>query len=232
MSETGRTYYCLCNDNCRFETMTKEQILAAIANAIQTGEISDVDTGFITKIKDTNKGSYIDFWVGTTAEYNALTTYEKNRLYIKTDDNTYQTLIDAIVNNNSAVPAHNVAEDAHAELFAKKADKIRGLYNSNFSGILTMADNTRYTIDNVSSLTLDYPLNGSDEYTTNYDIRCHILVNTGESGATFSIVQNLTNPVTFYTPDGTIPDTLEANSRYEISVNCFDIIITKMEAVS
>ena len=42
----GRKYYCICESNCKFETMTKEQILAAIAQAVETGSVGDVDTGF------------------------------------------------------------------------------------------------------------------------------------------------------------------------------------------
>lgn len=84
MSE--RKYYCYCDSNCKFETMTKEQILAAIANAISTGSVGDCDTGFVTKIKETNSGSYVTFWVGTQAQYNAIATKEQNCMYIITDD--------------------------------------------------------------------------------------------------------------------------------------------------
>ena len=66
MSE-GKKYYCFCGSNCKYETMTKEQILTAIAQA--TG-VTDVDpnAGFITKVKETN-GRFVTFWVGTQAQY-------------------------------------------------------------------------------------------------------------------------------------------------------------------
>lgn len=86
MSE--RNYYCLCDDNCRFPTMTTEQILAAIAQAVETGVVINPDTGFITKLKETNSGDYITFWVGTRAQYNALEKPAKNCVYIITDDTT------------------------------------------------------------------------------------------------------------------------------------------------
>lgn len=82
----GRKYYCICEANCKFETMTKEQILAAITQVFETGSVIDVDTGFVTKVKETNSGGYISFWVGTSAQYNALQTTEKNCIYILTDD--------------------------------------------------------------------------------------------------------------------------------------------------
>lgn len=84
----GRKYYCFCDSNCKFETMTKEQILAAIAQAVETGSVGDCDTGFITKVKEQNGGGYVTFWVGTMAQFNALETKEASCVYIKTDDTT------------------------------------------------------------------------------------------------------------------------------------------------
>lgn len=84
MSE--RKYYCMCDSNCKFETMTKEQILAAIAQAVETGSVGNCDTGFITKVKETNSGGYVTFWVGTQAQYNAVAEKESNCMYIITDD--------------------------------------------------------------------------------------------------------------------------------------------------
>lgn len=84
----GRKYYVLCGINCKFESMTKEQILTAIAQAVETGEIKDVDTGFVTKIKEQNRGAALSFWIGTTAEYNALEEKTANCFYICTDDTT------------------------------------------------------------------------------------------------------------------------------------------------
>jgi hypothetical protein len=81
-----RKYYVLCTNNCKFEGMTKEQILTAITQAVETGEIKDVDTGFITSIKEQNSGAALSFWVGTQAQYNALTEIAQDCFYIITDD--------------------------------------------------------------------------------------------------------------------------------------------------
>lgn len=93
-----RKYYCFCGDNCKFETMTKEQILAAILQAVETGTISNVNAGFITKVKEMHRGGYVTFWVGTQAEYNALESIEKNCIYIKTDDTSADEL-NALLSN-------------------------------------------------------------------------------------------------------------------------------------
>lgn len=82
-----------------FEGMTREQILAAITQAVEGGTVSDIDTGFVTKLKEINKGLQLRFWVGTTAEYNALVEAElteSNVLYIKTDDTSPQNISDAL----------------------------------------------------------------------------------------------------------------------------------------
>lgn len=84
MSE--RNYYVLCDDKCLFEGMTKEQILAAITQAVEGHEIADVDTGFVTTLKEQNANTGLRFWVGTTAQYNALASKERNVLYILTDE--------------------------------------------------------------------------------------------------------------------------------------------------
>ena len=84
MSE--RKYYCLCDSNCKFETMTKEQIIAAITQAMETGSVGNVDTGFVTKIKEMNRGEPLTFWVGTTAQYNALPEIVTGCMYIITDE--------------------------------------------------------------------------------------------------------------------------------------------------
>ena len=94
MSE--KKYYCFCSSNCKYETMTKEQILAAITQAVESGTVSDVDTGFVTKLKELNSGKAVTMWVGTTAQYNALTEHVENCIYIKVDDTTGDDLQNAV----------------------------------------------------------------------------------------------------------------------------------------
>lgn len=95
MSETA--YYVLDNKDCKHESMTKEQIYTAIEQAVKTGEITNYDTGFITKIKEQNTGKCLTFWIGTSAEYNALTSKSEDMLYILTDE---CTLADVIIKIN------------------------------------------------------------------------------------------------------------------------------------
>lgn len=91
--------YVICDDDCRHEGMTKEQILAAIQQAVENGYISDPDGAIISRLREINKGGAARVWVGTEAEYNALSPMPTAHklavrmgadgvLYICTDDST------------------------------------------------------------------------------------------------------------------------------------------------
>lgn len=101
----AKKYYCFCSSNCKYETMTKEQILAAIMQAAESGEIHDVDAGFITKVKENNAGGYVTFWTGTQAQFNALPRIETNCLYIFTDSTATDDIMAAIAAANEKAEA-------------------------------------------------------------------------------------------------------------------------------
>lgn len=91
MPDVERRYYVICEYNCKFESMTKEQIIAAIEEA--TGNVpTHIDDAFITKLKEINKNGAVKFWVGTRAEYNALQTKRTDTLYMITDDDIIASL--------------------------------------------------------------------------------------------------------------------------------------------
>ena len=92
-------YYVFDGANNRYDSMTKEQILSAITSAIETHSISNVDTGFVTTLKEQNNQTGLKFWVGTQAEYNALVSshsLEGDTFYIIGDDTTIDDLQAAI----------------------------------------------------------------------------------------------------------------------------------------
>ena len=89
--ESGK-YYVIGYGNNFLESMTKEQILAAITQAVESHEITDVDTGFVTKLKEQKSGAPLMFWVGSTAEYNSIETKASNCFYILTDDTELEDL--------------------------------------------------------------------------------------------------------------------------------------------
>lgn len=88
-----------------FLTMTKEQILTAIVNAIETGEIGDIDKGFITKIQELNDLKTLSLWMGTMAEFTALATKDANTLYLFTDDPTMEEIEQQFTNMQAEIAA-------------------------------------------------------------------------------------------------------------------------------
>jgi hypothetical protein len=112
----AKKYYCFCSSNCKYETMTKEQILAAIAQAVETGTIQDVDAGFITKVKEGNAGEQVKFWVGTKAQHNALESIDEDCVYIITDGSDFDDLL---------ALASKMAEDMDNKV-DKRGDSMKG----------------------------------------------------------------------------------------------------------
>lgn len=129
---SDRKYNVICSDDCFFESMTKEQILAAIAEA--TGSTpTDVDAAFITKIREMNASDNLTFWIGTTAEYNAITEKVPSCFYILTDDTTEDDLMTAIeqLQNANKVNAENI-------------DALMKRYNNNGALIYDCGNNDDY----------------------------------------------------------------------------------------
>ena len=113
----GKKYYCFCGSNCKYETMTKEQILAAITQAASGEQVIDPDAGFITKVKELNSGKHVTFWVGTRAQYNELKNIETNCVYIISDDTTSEDLLATVEQmaqncENSAAAAISASNEA------------------------------------------------------------------------------------------------------------------------
>lgn len=88
-------YNVIRGDGVFFEGMTKEQIISAIAEA--TGKtVEDIDSAFITKLKEINKGNALRLWMGTNAEYNKIEPKEDDVLYYVTDDTFVEDVDNAL----------------------------------------------------------------------------------------------------------------------------------------
>lgn len=88
--------YALDEGKNNFQTMTKEQILSAINQKISSGSIVNIDDAFITKIKEMNAGALVQLWIGTQAEFQALSEKQEDVLYILSDDPTVDDIEDSI----------------------------------------------------------------------------------------------------------------------------------------
>lgn len=76
----------------RFIGMTKEEIVTAI----QTGNVGDLDEGFISKILELNQSGTLQFWIGTMAEFEELAEKKNNVIYLLSDDPTVNDIEDSI----------------------------------------------------------------------------------------------------------------------------------------
>lgn len=139
--------YVICDANCKFESLTREQILTAITQAVNEGTIGDIDTGFVTTIKTLN-GAPLRFFVGTQAEYEALTDDDKTGLFaiisndttkegILTSLETLRTDLDGLIENlnNGRYNAANATNDGEGRNIIKT-------YAATFNGYVPLSGNT------------------------------------------------------------------------------------------
>jgi len=132
-----RIYYVRSQDGCLFESMTKEQILTAIEQAVDSGTITDIDTGFVTKIKEQNLGTGLKFWVGTQAQYNAIETPENDVFYIISDDSEYENIMESIEALSDSIT--NLQNDVNPMLVKMTPDYVRCGLDELISGYLKIS---------------------------------------------------------------------------------------------
>lgn len=98
-------YYVFDDNKCKAEGMTKEEVLAAIAQA--TGKSAgDIDAAVITKIQERNKNKNLKFWVGSQAEYNRLSAKEDDTYYLITDPSKEQDVDARLGQHETALAEH------------------------------------------------------------------------------------------------------------------------------
>lgn len=147
-----KKYYCFCGSNCKYETMTKEQILAAIAQAVEGGAVVNPNAGFITKVKETNGGGYVTFWVGRQSQYNAIEKKDPSCLYIITDDTSAEDLDRTITELNKKLDTATKTAETTRVLLQQAlpvliADKLsfQAKYNSSLLTEVTKVEATAGT---------------------------------------------------------------------------------------
>lgn len=157
-----RKYYVICELGCKFESMTKEQILTAIAQAVSEGRIRDIDTGFVTTIKTIN-GKALKFFVGTQSEYEALTDEEKSGLFaIITNDTSKEALENALaeLQTNYDALTKNLADGSFVVAKATNAGYATSAGNASSATSATRAtkDGSGNTISTTYAKKSDLPV--------------------------------------------------------------------------
>lgn len=200
-----RKFYCLCEHNCKFETMTKEQILAAIAQAVDTGAIGDVDTGFVSRVIEQNKRGTLYFWVGTQAEYNAITEKADDCYYIITDDTTKADIATTIAQFADYLKTVEEKVNPFGTVLFEDTNGVEAGGEINFSA----------SAHNCFLITIGSFIDDINIYCTKSKINGAFLIN-----GVHSTLKNRYSP----TGDGSIVETL--NAHYRIAIELDDDTIT------
>lgn len=144
------TVYVICDQNCKYEGMTKEQILSAIMQAVNEGTISDIDAGFITSVKTIN-GQTLRFFMGEKSAYDALSEEQKVGLFaVITNDTTMMHTMQAIeeLEANYSALANAIEDIIAGERTVGKA---------------TSADTTTYIATYLESSDKDLPVMAAEK---------------------------------------------------------------------
>ena len=105
-------YYVICDDDCKYEGMTKEQILSAIEQGLAQGYVSDPDSAVFSKIKEIRANAATQIWVGTETQFNAISPApaigksvvrvgSDGVLYLCSDDSTLDDLSKHLSNKDN-----------------------------------------------------------------------------------------------------------------------------------
>ena len=108
------------------------------------------DGGHITKIKEQNDGVGLSIWVGTQYEYNTLTEYVNNCIYIITDDNQMSKLVEQSNNTADFIVEQKVTDDWIYEKWNSGIAKCYGKVSWNGT-ITTATASNRYLGDSTFS---------------------------------------------------------------------------------
>lgn len=217
-------FYVLCDKNCKYESMTKEQILTAIEQAVNNGNIENVDAGFVTKIKEQNSGTALSFWVGTQAQYNALKGRAENCFYIITDDTTLADI-------NTAIEEQGQSIQAVGEIATAANDKIKKFNNVIYDAaekgkMLNFVEGKKHTneiLKDYSLFLIDGVLCVRNENTiSGCSSSCQMV---GDGTQTFTTIRlNIENDCVLYVDD---PDNHPAYVATTLNVSTGEITVAK-----
>ena len=203
--------YALDDGSNKRQTMTKEQIIAAIIQAVNEGTIKNIDAGFISNIKELNKQNTFSFWIGTQAEFLALNEKRNDLIYLFTDDPFVNDVNEEIAQLQSSVD----------DLDTKIDDEITNLSGELKNGTIVVDTAKRSSI----SLPVAYKLY-SDFYIVNNSVKNSVelsfskdyLENNATTYSAFKLVLVLSASAVVTQASGTVNIDLGEFKTYEIPV--------------
>lgn len=138
------TYFVIDNDDCKYEGMTKEQILSAIEQGLEQGYVSDPASAVFSKIKEIRASKTAQLWIGTEAQFNALSPAPSigksvvrvgadGVLYLCSDDSTFSDMANHIADKDNP---HSVTA---SQVGAALADHGHSLDGESVTGVLPLS---------------------------------------------------------------------------------------------
>lgn len=127
-------YYVFDDAKNLFEGMTKEEIIAAIAQATGVTPQS-IDDGFITTLQEQNAQRGVKLWVGSQNEYNAIQQPDANTLYVVTDPaetNELQNQIDQLQSEMNTIVAAATTNASGYVVETLESNPMPLVYNSTY----------------------------------------------------------------------------------------------------
>ena len=139
-----RIIYAISSDDCKFETMSKEDILAAIEQGLEQGYVSDPASAVFSKIKEIRASKTAQLWIGTEAQFNALSPAPSigksvvrvatdGVLYLCSDDSTFSDMANHIADKDNP---HSVTA---SQVGAALADHGHSLDGESVTGVLPLS---------------------------------------------------------------------------------------------
>lgn len=110
--------------------LTEKEALAVLKEALGSGEVQSIETGTVSSITETRSGVTLKFWVGTQAQYDALTTPEQNVFYIISDDSEYANLSASIAQNTQDISDLEVRVDVMSATVKNNKINVENLIDS------------------------------------------------------------------------------------------------------
>ena len=106
-----RIIYGFCGANCRVPVYSREEVLSILQQTIEAGDLQGIDvtkSPVVRYIRESRADANMAFWVGTEAEYNALSPAiagaiavaridTSGNVYLCTDDTTFENFLNSVL---------------------------------------------------------------------------------------------------------------------------------------
>ncbi len=166
--------FALDKHNNYVPTMTREEIIAAIQTAAAGGSLEGFDNcAVVSQIKELNKNAAFSVWVGTQAEYNAISNKQSNVLYLISDDPMNRDLPNMVENLRIMIVEYDKIFQRQNESLSTLLTRLNGHENAiNLQGAQVIAHDEQLAahdeqLQGLSSVGYTALYNGLEEnYTT------------------------------------------------------------------